>query len=88
VKLVAKQMVLRLTTVPESQQQVERELVGLGVPWTTWRANQRWPGGEREVLEVELLLPQPGRSAWGLVERLQQQGVWLVARMDACTPLT
>lgn len=86
-KLVVKQMVLHLTTVPESQQAVERELAQLGVPWTIWRSHQRWPGGEREVVEVELLLPQPARPAWGLVERLQQAGIWVTARMHDVTPL-
>jgi len=80
-------MRVRLTTLPEAQSVIEQELAALGVPWTYWPSTQRWPGGERKVLELELYLPRPGAAIWPVVDRMRASGVWLAAWMDEVSAL-
>jgi hypothetical protein len=75
VRIVEQRVWVRLTTVPESQAAVERELAQLGVPWTYWLSTQRWPGGERKVLDFELVVPRPEGNARNLVDRLRAAGI-------------
>ena len=76
-------MSVRLTVLPDAQEAVERELAMIGVPWTTWPATQRWAGGQRPVIELEVLLPRPGTAGWTLGERLQAAGIWFLGRMES-----
>jgi hypothetical protein len=80
-RMVDQKVWVRLMVLPESQAAVERELALLGVPWTYRVSTQRWPGGERSVLELELVLPRPEGNAWTLVDRLRAAGIWVAGWM-------
>jgi len=81
-------MSVRLTILPDAQEAVERELAMIGAPWTIWPATQRWPGGQRPVLELEILVARSGAAGYTLGERLQAAGVWFLGRMEPQSMLT